>query len=259
MNSSSPPRLPAPEAALRRRWLSLALLAVALHGIWIMLPPSRRAQPGPAGRLPVPTDDTPELLRLSRAGDAPAGLSGLPVGLPPPPPPPNLLPQAAAPLGAGPASGSSLGPAPGLPLPAALPQPPLPLRLVEAAAQLRSLLAQPPPAALSAADRDGLVALQRRQWWLAAAQTPLLQRLWQHGAAVPVPPAALAGLPQAAELRRLPAGPLPGLGDGDWHGHSLVAPEAALLLWRQAGSLWVLRLPSREPSREPAAETLTGS
>ena len=43
------------------------------------------------------------------------------------------------------------------------------------------------------------------------------------------------------------------LGTGDWHGHSLVARQAALLLWRQAGGLWLLRLPL------PSAQTLTSS
>jgi len=246
-----PPRL--------RRLLPFALIALACHGLLVAWPTARRA---PASRPAPPADDTPELLRLSRATSQAARLTAVPAATLAlgelPPPPPSLLPQASGrpqvPLTAIPTrrdlplASNAAGRA------ASLPPPPLPGRLEELAAALRQLQRSAPPEALAAADRDSLVALQRRQWWLSAAQEPLLQRLWQRAIAVDAAPDSLGPAAKELELRRLPAGPPPELGAGDWHGHSLVGRQSTLLLWRQEGQLWLLRLP-----RESGGETLTSS
>lgn len=244
MNFSFPPQRPAAEAAQPwwRPLLPVALLAVAVHGLVLSWPAPRRSSAGIGSRVPQAADDTPQLLRLSRAAQpgplSPAPLDGLP------PPPPSPLPLApAAPDVAGAVSTTGL----------ALPAPPLPARLEAAATALGQLQRQLPEANLSHADRGSVVALQRRQWWLTAAQEGVLQRIWQAGVPVERAPEALGQLPEDGELRRLPAGAVPVLGAGDWHGHSLVGRQAALLLWRQAGSLWLLRLPLARP------QTLTSS
>ena len=226
-----------------RRLIPVAVLALAVHGAVALWPASRRVPAGAAGRVPQPGDDTPELLRLSRGLAEPSRLAPLPLAALPPPPP-SSLPLALAPP---PAVVASMSPA------AVLPPPALPTRLSEAAAALRQLLSQAPPAALATADREAISALQRRQWWLSGAQEAALQRIWQGGAVAENAPEALGKLAEDAELRRLPAEVVPVLGTGDWHGHSLVGRQVALLLWRQAGGLWLLRLPL------PSAQTLTSS
>lgn len=234
--------LPLSSAGERRRLLPLALLVLLGHVVLVLAPSPRRTSPGSASRIPAPADDTPELLRLSRAAagaEAPR-LDAVPLGALPPPPP-SLLPN-----GDGPA------PVPGAPT-AGLPAPVLPARLADAAAALRSLQLRSPGPLLAATERDQLAALQRRQWWLSAAQESVAQQLWQKGGPVTAVPDALRPLPEGVELRRLAAGPLAALGSGDWHGHSLLSGQGALLIWRQAGELWLLRLPW------PRAETLTSS
>ena len=245
MNFSFPFRPVVSERPTLQRLLPLLLLAVGVNALLVLWSVQRPAAPARSGRVPAPADDTPELLRLSRAEESPARLSSVPFTALPPPPP-ALLPK------------GSLAQAPVNPAPQpALPATSLPPRLAEAAPALRALLRQLPAAALPGSDRDALVALQRRQWWLTAAQEPLAVALWQRAALVPAPPEGLGRLPEDAELRRLPPGPVSGLGAGDWHGHSLVTRQAALLLWRQAEGLWLLRLPL--PAPEPASKTLTSS
>ena len=117
----------------------------------------------------------------------------------------------------------------------------------------RTLQLRPPGPLLAAPERDQLAGLQRRQWWLSAAQESLAQQLWQTGSPVTALPDAQGPLPDDGELRRLGPGPLAALGSGDWHGHSLLSRQGALLIWRQVGDLWLLRLPW------PRTETLTSS
>ncbi len=239
------PFLPAdPERLPLARCLPFVLLAFGVHAALVLGPSPQRQQPARASRLASPADDTPQLLRLSRAEEVPVPLSsGSFSALPPPPP--ALLPK------------GPLAPAATPELQAALPLPPLPSRLSDAAAAFRSLLRQPPGLVPAAGDRDTFVALQRRLWWLTAAQEPLVQALWQRATVIPSIPDGLGPLPDAAELRRWTAADLPGLGAGNWHGHGLLGRQGALLLWRQDGSVWLLRLPLPDP--EPAAKTLTSS
>lgn len=243
MNFSFPPLSSAVE---RRRLLTMALLVLLGHGVLGLALSLRRPASGSASRIPIPADDTPELLRLSRAplGAETPPLATVPLGALPPPPP-SLMPTAE-------------GPAPATAIPTAapsagVPAPALPARLADAAAALRTLQLGSPGPLLAATERDQLAALQRRQWWLSAAQESLAQELWQKGGPVTALPDALGPLPEGGELRRLGAGPLVGLGSGDWHGHSLLSRQGALLIWRQAGKLWLLRLPW------PTPETLTSS
>lgn len=238
MNFNFPPLCSAGEW---RRLLPMALLVLLGHGLLVLAPSPRRASPGSASRIPIPAEDTPELLRLSRAaaGAEAARLAAVPLAALPPPP--SLLPK-----GEGPA------PAPAA-LTAGVPAPALPARLAEAAAALRTLQLRAPGPLVTAPERDQMAALQRRQWWLSAAQESLVQQLWQKSSPVTALPAALGPLPEGGELRRLDAGPLAVLGSGDWHGHSLLSRQGALLIWRQAGELWLLRLPWPRP------ETLTSS
>jgi hypothetical protein len=227
-----------------RHWWRLAALALGLHGLLVLGPEPPRPGGRPSSRLASPADDTPELLRLSGAADTPARISSVPLTALPPPPP-ALLPK-----------GSLASPAAAPAAEAGLPLPPLPSRLPEAVAALRTLLRQPPGAALAGGDRELLVALQRRLFGLTAPQEPLAQALWQRAAVVPSPPDGLGGLPEEAELRRWPGASLPGFGAGDWHGHGLLGRQAALLVWRQAGTLWLVRLPL---PREANDQTLTSS
>lgn len=245
---ASPDSLPPPG----RRLLPFALVALILHGVVVAWPTPRRA-PAAASRLPRPVDDTPELLRLHQTANPSPRLAGVPAGTLAladlPPPPPSLLPKAA-----GPPPGGAVPARPAAAVRQALPAPPLPVRLAELATALRTLQRTAPPEALTASDRDTLVALQRRQWWLSSAQEPVLQRLWQRATPVEPPPESLGAAGREVELRRLPAGVPPELGAGDWHGHSLVGRETTLLLWRHDGLLWLLRLP-----RQTGGETLTSS
>ena len=245
LNFSFPPPRPTAEPLQPwlRRLLPMALLAVAVHGLFLAMPAPRRSLVGAGGRVPQSADDTPELLRLSNTMAEPGRLGPLTLGALPPPPSqlPLGLPAAAA------SGGLST-------TRSALPAPPLPPHLGDAASALQLLLRQVPGGALAAADRDAVIALQRRQWWLSAAQERVLQTLMQSGVAVEHAPEDFGSLPVGAELRRLPAAVVPVLGTGDWHGHSLLGGQAALLLWRQAGSLWLLRLPQPQ---EGAAQTLT--
>lgn len=262
LNFSFPPRRHGHEPGGRQRQLlTLALLLLAVHGAVLLLAPAHR-RPGATGaeRIPAVADDTPQLLRLSRATGEPARLATVPLGdLPPPPPSPLPIVGATAPQARQARQAPRPSPdarGPGLPPPA------LPSRLADAVAGLRSLQRITPGQALTAAERDLLVALQRRQVWLASAQDAQAERLWQRATAVTDSlPAELDGLPEGADLRRLAADPPPELVAGDGHGQSLVGREATLLLWRQAGRLWLLRLPiPREPARSTDAEkTLTSS
>jgi hypothetical protein len=245
LNFSFPFRPVVSERPTPQRLLPLLFLAVGVNALLLLWPVQRPVAPGRAGRVPAPADDTPELLRLSRAAESPARLSSVPFTALPPPPP-SLLPKGS--LAQVPVT-AVLNPA--------LPAPSLPPRLAEAVPALLTLLRQLPAVAVAGGDRGALVALQRRQWWLTAAQEPLAVALWQRAALVPAPPEVLGRLPEDAELRRLPPGPVSELGAGDWHGHSLVTRQAALLLWRQAGGLWLLRLPL--PAQEPVSKTLTSS
>lgn len=244
MNFNFPPPSPIPE---RQRLPALAALVLAAHGALALLPAPSRPMAGRPGRIPSP-DDTPELLRLSRGpGAAAPRPAGLPLGLLPPPPPPSLLPGTPAAATASPRPAAAVATA-------GLTPPALPVRLADAVAALRSQLAEAPTAALAAGDRDALVALQRRQWWLSAAQEPLAQQLWQRATPVETAPTALGRLPESSELGRLPdAAPSP-LAAGDHHGRSLLGRETALLLWRQGGGVWLVRLPL---GRKPENQTLT--
>ena len=284
MSFNFPPLPAAAETRLRRLapWL---LLALGLHAGLALWPRPQR----PASRLARLTvaDDTPRLLQLSRAQAAAAGgstaLATVPIGLLPPPPPlgvawsrdeggaapaagenPGGNRQAAAGSrspgqsrrGAGAAPQAGSGP---LPLPTGLP--------AQAATALAGALtlAGAPPAGAQPSEREALVALQRRQLWLAANQERWLQQLWQRGerpggsstgsgtgpggsasgdegeAAAAAPPE----LPDGVELRRLPGSLAPTdlapLAGTDPHGTSLVGRRQLLLIWRHNGRLWLVR------------------
>ena len=242
------PDAAAPQHAPWRRWWFLAALALAVHAVWMLGAAPPRPAGRPLSRLASPADDTPELLRLNRAAGSPAALPTVPL-TPLPPPPPALLPKGApAPLAV-----------PG-PVQPGLAPPPLPTRLPEAVAALRLVIAQAPGAAIATGDRDAPVAMQRRLWWLTAAQEPLVLDLWQRAAAEPAPPDGLGPLPDEIALRRSSPADRSGLGPGDWHGHTLLGRQAALLLWRQAGRWWLVRIPMpRDTSGQPGAQTLTSS
>ena len=244
MNFSFPFPPPAPDQSAWRRLWPLVLLAVGLNALWLLGPAPWRPITAPGARVPAPADDTPELLRLGRAEPSSAPIPGLPLTALPPPPP-SVLPN-----------GAGLMPAQPAPLPTPL-LPPLPAQLPDAAAALRAGLVQPAGTALASNERDALVGLQRRQWWLTASQDGLAQALWQRAKPLPVLPDGMGKLPSDAELRAMPEGGLAWLGAGDWHGRSLVGRQAALLIWRHGGKFWLLRLPLGEP--EPGGKTLTSS
>ncbi len=258
---SLPPSLdPALALDLRRR---LPLLLLILAGnLALALAPTDRGNPGVnrSQRLAI-TDDSPELLRLSRsqslAAISPSGyLANIPGGLATLPPPPTNLPLVKA--GNSSEMSSAKGPnskgfgdpgkTDGSALLINLAPAGLPDRASVALEALRQLMG---PAATgtdpdSALGRDQLAAIQRRQWWLSSGQEPALQQLWQAGISVSQPPAPLADLPAAVELRRLPAGATGRLGLPEPHGHSLVGRNNAVLLWRLGGEVWALRLPLGE-------------
>jgi hypothetical protein len=249
LNSSShPPEASEGHPLLWDRLLPWALLALGVHAVLLLVPVSRQPGSGPAGRIALPADDTPELLRLSRAATPLTTIPDLAIAGLPPPPPPSLM-QGAADLPATASRG---------PEHTALPMPPLPRSLEAATTAMGALVRLQPQAALIGPDRDALVALQRRQWWLSAAQEPRLATLWKRAAVVEPRPAALGKLPEGAELRRLADPSAAGLNQHDWHGHSLVGRQVALLLWREAGSLWLMKLPTPpEQASGPDPKTIT--
>ena len=233
------------------------LLLILAANLALALAPTDRGNPGVNRnqRLAI-TDDSPELLRFSRSQSLATvlpipNLSNLPGGLATLPPPPTNLPLVKAgnlpempspkqPGGPGKTGGSALS--------INLAPPGLPDRASVALEALRQLVrpatnGSDPDAALG---RDQLAAIQRRQWWLSSGQEPALQQLWQAGVSVSQPPAPLADLPAAVELRRLPAGVTGRLGLPEPHGHSLVGHNTAVLLWRLGGEVWALRLPLGE-------------
>jgi hypothetical protein len=254
LNSSShPPEVSEGHPLLWDRLLPWALLALGVHAGLLLVPVSRQPASGPAGRIALPADDTPELLRLSRAATPLTTIPDLAIAGLPPPPPPSLL-HGAAVL---PATASRAPEHTGLPVPA-LPMPALPGSLEAATSAMGALVRLQPQAALLGPDRDGLVALQRRQWWLSAVQEPRLATLWKRAAVVEPRPAALGKLPEGVELRRLGDPSAAGLSPHDWHGHSLVGRQGVLLLWRQAGSLWLVKLPMpAEQVSGPDPKTIT--
>ena len=236
------------------------LLLILAGNLALALAPTDRVNPGVnrSQRLAI-TDDSPDLLRFSRSQSLaaippipPSGyLANIPGGLTTLPPPPTNLPLVKAgnlpeiPSSKGPGGPGKTG---GSALLMNLAPPGLPDRASVALAALRQLVG---PAATgtdpdSALGRDLLAAIQRRQWWLSSGQEPVLQQLWQAGDSVSQPPAPLADLPAAVELRRLPAGVTGRLGLPEPHGHSLVGRNTAVLLWRLGSEVWALRLPLGE-------------
>ncbi len=260
MNYNFPSLPPAASTRLLRRLpLLLAILAVNLA---LALGPAHRGGPGVqrSQRLAL-ADDTPELLRFSRAqglatvspGGPGLGMAAAAMANLPPPPPANLPLGKAGNWPPFPADGKPQGPtAPPAPVP--LPPPGLPDRASVALEAIRQLVRPAAPTATNpekAVGRDELAAIQRRQWWLSGGQEPVLQQLWQGGVSVSQSPSPLADLPAGVELRRLGAGAWEWLGLVDPHGHSLVGRSAAVLIWRQGNQFWALRL--------PLAEALTNS
>ena len=186
------------------RGFALPLLAaLLLHGLGLALA-GNRATPRQRS-LPTPPDNTPELLRLSRAAELAAtppssGVRAMPA-VPALPPPVQATQRTPA------------TPAPAAPTPAVKP-PAAPARSNSPAARLGQL----------------------------QAQAVALGRLWEQ--ATPVPgnlPAALAGLPAGVERRRLPAA-LARAG-GASHGKAVPVPGGLLLVWQGSGSVWLLRAP----------------
>jgi hypothetical protein len=257
LNFNFPALPPALALGLRRR-LPLLLLILAAN-LALALAPTDRGTPGVNRnqRLAI-TDDSPELLRFSRSQSLATvlpipNLSNLPGGLATLPPPPTNLPLVkAGNLPPFPAESQPQRPS-ATPAPVQLPPPRLPDRASVALEAIRQLVRPAAPTATNpdrALGRDELAAIQRRQWWLSGGQEPVLQQLWQGGVSVSPPssqsPSPLADLPAGVELRQLPAGAWERLGLVDPHGHSLVGRSAAVLIWRQGGKFWVLRLPLGE-------------
>jgi hypothetical protein len=259
LNYNFPSLSPAASTWLRRRLpLLLVILAVNLA---LALGPAHRGGPGVNRnqRLAL-ADDTPELLRLSRAqglltvspGGPGLGMTAAAIANLPPPPPANLPLVKAGSLPPFPADSQPQRPS-ATPAPVQLPPPRLPDRASVALEAIRQLVRPAAPTATNpdrALGRDELAAIQRRQWWLSGGQEPVLQQLWQAGVSVSPPslqsPSPLADLPAGVELRQLPAGAWERLGLVDPHGHSLVGRSAAVLIWRQGNQFWALRLPLGE-------------
>ncbi len=193
------------------RGLALPLLAaLLLHGLGLALG-GHRAVPRQRS-LPTPVDDTPELLRLSRAAElAATPPSSVVRGFPAVP----ALPPLARATERTPATAprATTAPAAAVPTPAVQP-PAAPSKNNSPAAKLSQLQTQ------------------------AAA----LARLWEQ--ATPITgnlPAALAGLPAGVERRRLPAA-LARAG-GAPNGSAVPVPGGMLLVWHGGGGVWLLRAP----------------
>jgi hypothetical protein len=258
LNYNFPSLSPAAQKRLRRRLPPLlVILAVNLA---LALGPAHRGGPGVnRNQRRALADDTPELLRLSRAqglatvspGGPGLGMTAAAIANLPPPPPANLPLVKAGNLPPFPAESQPQRPS-ATPAPVQLPPPRLPDRASVALEAIRQLV-RPASTATNpdrALGRDELAAIQRRQWWLSGGQEPVLQQLWQAGVSVSPPslqsPSPLADLPAGVELRQLPAGAWERLGLVDPHGHSLVGRSAAVLIWRQGNQFWALRLPLGE-------------
>ena len=224
MNSSFlplPPRLADPRV---RRWGTALLAALALQ-LPILLalqagwPEARRP------RRPARVDDTPILLGWSRPAPSatPAALlntiplQGL-LALPPPPP---------AALGSPPTSRQAA--------PASQPSPLL-RQPGEAFLLARQVAAGGQPGEASA----GLVAVQRRQWWLLPGQEQALLSIWAAAKEQPLP-ASLGSQPQGIGIRRVAPAAAEPLALGDLHGRSIRHGNELWLLWRQGSTLWILR------------------
>lgn len=248
--------MPVPD--LRHHPLAVPLAAAALcQGLVLLLvrPPLPAAPPAVARSVPG-SNDTAELLSLSRRVAAPArpalGLNNLlSLPLPPPPPPPSELglppaPPATTPApqrATRPAVAPPCRPAPGGPAAAAA-SPPANLPSAPAAVlELAQAVALGAPGAIA---NDGatqaMAAVQRRQWWLDPAQQRLLQRAWEQGESATAPE-GWGELPSGLQLRRVPASKLGGLAGGDARGRSLVSRQHLTLLWSEGPDLWLLRLP----------------
>ena len=224
-----PPRLADPRV---RRWGPALLAALALQ-LPILLalqagwPEARRP------RRPARVDDTPILLSWSRPAPSAtpaASLNTIPLqgllALPPPPPaalvPPPTSRQAA------PATTPS-------PL-TSFPSSPLPRQPGEAFLLARQVAAGGQPGEASA----GLVAVQRRQWWLLPGQEQSLLSIWAAAKEQPLP-AGLGSQPQGIGIRSVALAAAEPLALGDLHGRSIRHGNELWLLWRQGSILWILR------------------
>jgi hypothetical protein len=223
-----PPRLADPRV---RRWAPALLAALALQ-LPILLalqagwPEARRP------RSPARLDDTPILLNWSRPAPSAkpaASLNTIPLQglLALPPPPASLVPQPTS-SQAVPATQPTSQPS--------SPPSPLPRRPGEAFLLARQVAAGGQPGEASA----GLVAVQRRQWWLLPGQEPALLSIWAGAKEQPLP-ASLGSQPQGIEIRSVALAAAEPLAFGDLHGRSIRHGNELWLLWRQGAILWILR------------------
>ena len=232
-----PPRLADPRV---RRWGTALLAALALQ-LPILLalqagwPEARRP------RRPARVDDTPILLGWSRpAPSATPGallntipLQGL-LALPPPPPAALVPPPTSRQAASATQSSSQYSSQPS-PL-TSFPSSPLPRQPGEAFLLARQVAAGGQPGEASA----GLVAVQRRQWWLLPGQEPALLSIWAAAKEQPLP-ASLGSQPQGIEIRSVALAAAEPLALGDLHGRSIRHGNELWLLWRQGSILWILR------------------
>jgi len=230
-----PPRLADPRV---RRWGPALLAALALQ-LPILLalqagwPEARRP------RRPARVDDTPILLSWSRPAPSAtpaASLNTIPLqgllALPPPPPAALVSPptsRQAAPA-TQPSSQASHLPS--------FPSSPLPRQPGEAFLLARQVAAGGQPVEAS----SGLVAVQRRQWWLLPGQEQTLLSIWAAAKEQPLP-AGLGSQPQGIEIRSVALAAAEPLALGDLHGRSIRHGNELWLLWRQGSILWILRGP----------------
>ena len=227
-----PPLLADPRV---RRWSPALLAALALQ-LPILLalqagwPEARRP------RSPARLDDTPILLSWSRPAPSAtpaASLNTIPLqgllALPPPPaslvPPPTSRQAVPATQPTSQSSSQSSSP-----------PSPLPRQPGEAFLLARQVAAGGQPVEASA----GLVAVQRRQWWLLPGQEPALLSIWAAAKEQPLP-ASLGSQPQGIEIRSVASAAAEPLALGDLHGRSIRHGNELWLLWRQRSILWILR------------------
>lgn len=214
-------------AALRPLALPL-LAALALHALWLAGSRLPRQQPGQV-RGSTPADDTPQLVRLARRLSLEQSLR---VATPLPPPPLVAAP-AAPPL-----------PRPGAGSRQPVRQPVRPAARRTDRPKARTAIRQATrPAARPASVPGRATTAQGPPDAGQAAPQALLQSLWDKAEPAEDPPAPLASLPAAAQLRQLDGNGARRLGLGEPPATPQRIRGDLLLIWTHADQFWLLRLP----------------